>query len=420
MNEDDTILLDPIEQAIDDIRRGRMVLVVDDEDRENEGDLIFAAEAATPEMVAFMVRHSSGYICVPVTDETADRLDLPPMVARNEDARSTAYTVTVDAATGTTGISAASRAETIRRLADPASTRDSFTRPGHINPLRARRGGVLERGGHTEAAIDLARLAGLRPAGALCEVVSVDNPTDMARGPELRRFADTHGLTMVSIADLVEYRRRHDQVVELGEPTRLPTEFGEFTARSATTLVGGVEHIVLTVGELTESEVLVRVHSECLTGDVFASQRCDCGPQLHQSMREIQAAGAGVVIYLRDQEGRGIGLAAKLRAYQLQDDGRDTVDANLDQGLPEDAREYSAAGDILRQLGVRTARILTNNPNKHRALEGYGVEIAGRAPVAIVPNTHNITYLRTKRDRMGHDLPAVAEWDAQHEEANRG
>ncbi|AIT61148.1 bifunctional 3,4-dihydroxy-2-butanone-4-phosphate synthase/GTP cyclohydrolase II [Corynebacterium doosanense] len=419
MTEDSSrTTLDSVERAIDDIRNGKAVVVVDNEDRENEGDLIFAASKATPELVAFMVRHTSGYICVAMEDERADELNLPPMVARNQDARSTAYTVTVDAATGTTGISATSRSETITRLADPARGAQDFTRPGHVVPLRAVKGGVLARNGHTEATVDLARMAGLEAVGALCEVVSTEDPADMARLPELRRFADEHDLALISIEQLINHRRRTEKQVELSVATQLPTKFGEFTAHGVRGLVDGSEHIALVCGDVTgvedNSEVLVRVHSECLTGDVFGSRRCDCGPQLEESMRLIQEAGRGVIVYLRGHEGRGIGLLAKLHAYHLQDRGLDTVDANLEQGLPADAREYSVAGQILDALGVEKARLLTNNPAKCQALTGYGPEIVGRLGVDIEPTPENITYLRTKRDRMGHDLPAVAEWDQQH------
>lgn len=408
--------LDSVERAIADIAAGKAVVVVDDEDRENEGDLIFAAELATPELVAFMVRYSSGYICAALTNEDCDRLGLPPMVARNEDARHTAYTVTVDAATGTTGISAASRAETLQRLASPATTRRDFTRPGHVVPLRAVKGGVLARDGHTEASVDLAVLAGLRPAGVLCEIVSEIDPTDMARGPELRSFADEHGLALISIEQLIDYRRRTETQVDRLVETNLPTEFGEFRVVGYRHQIDGTEFVALVAGDVDGGEdVLVRVHSECLTGDVFASRRCDCGPQLQAAMRMVQEAGRGVIVYLRGHEGRGIGLMSKLEAYRLQDLGLDTVDANLEQGLPADAREYSAAGQILRDLGVASASLMTNNPTKREAMEGYGVEITGRTSVPVVPNEDNIRYLRTKRDRMGHDLPAVAHWDEEHE-----
>lgn len=411
----DTLRLDSVEDAVAAVGRGEAVVVVDDEDRENEGDLIFAAEHATPELVAFMVRYSSGYICVAMEDEAATRLDLPPMVAVNEDARSTAYAVTVDAATGTTGISARSRSETIQRLADPSRTAADFTRPGHVVPLRARRSGVLVRDGHTEASVDLARLAGCQPAGALCEIVSEDDPTDMARGDELRRFADTHGLKMISIAQLIAYRRRSERIIERVVATSLPTSHGPFTAYGYTSLIDGSEHIALTTGDIAGGEdVLVRVHSECLTGDVFGSLRCDCGPQLHESMRLIQEEGRGVIVYVRGHEGRGIGLTAKLQAYRLQEEGLDTVDANVEQGLPVDAREYSVAGQILADLGVASVEVLSNNPEKVEALSGYGPVVAGRTRIEIVPSHDNISYLRTKRDRMGHDLPAVEQWDKSY------
>lgn len=420
MTQDNTesVKLDTIEQAIADIAAGKPVVVVDDEGRENEGDLIFAADKATADLVAFMVRYTSGFICVAMHNEDADRLNLPPMMALNEDTRGTAYTVTVDAVGTGTGISAASRAETIRRLAKQDSRPSDFTRPGHIVPLRARDAGVLERDGHTEASVDLPRLAGLHPVGVLCEIVSEDHPDDMARGPELRRFADEHGLVMVSIEQLIEYRRRHETQVELAQPTRLPTTAGEFTAIGVLSAVDGQEHLALVAGDLVDlrdaTEVPVRVHSECLTGDVFASRRCDCGEQLHKSLDYIASAGSGVLIYLRGQEGRGIGLLNKLQAYRLQDDGRDTVDANLEQGLPADAREYSVAAQVLRELGVKSFQLITNNPHKAESLTGYGPEPAGRIGLDVDANSDNIEYLRTKRDRMGHDLPAVDQWDQSH------
>ena len=416
--------LDAVEDAIAAIARGEAVVVVDNEDRENEGDLIFAAEAATAELVAFMVRYTSGYICVALENEDADRLNLPPMVARNQDARGTAYTVTVDAATGTTGISATSRAETLRRLASAETTVNDFTRPGHVVPLRARPGGVLARDGHTEASVDLARMAGLRPAGALCEIVSEQDPTDMARFDELREFADTHGLVMISIDQLIAYRRRHERFVSRVTETRLPTEFGEFHAVGYRNDIDGTEHVALVAGDPAQlagaDDVLVRVHSECLTGDAFASARCDCGPQLHESMRRIHEAGRGVVVYVRGHEGRGIGLLAKLQAYALQDQGLDTVDANLEQGLPIDAREYSVAGQILADLGIESMQLLSNNPDKVHALSGFGPQVAGRTRIEIVPSHDNIGYLRTKRDRMGHDLPGVAQWLDAHTPAADG
>ncbi|WP_295628700.1 bifunctional 3,4-dihydroxy-2-butanone-4-phosphate synthase/GTP cyclohydrolase II [uncultured Corynebacterium sp.] len=402
------IELDNVERAIADIAAGKAVVVVDDEDRENEGDIIFAAELATPELVAFTVRYSSGYICAPLTGADCDRLGLPPMVARNQDVRGTAYTVTVDAATGTTGISATDRAHTIKRLAAANSTVDEFTRPGHVVPLRAMEGGVLTRAGHTEAAVDLARLAGLRPAGVLCEVVSEDDPTGMARTPELRRFCDEHDLALISIEQLIEYRRRHENLVERVVETRMPTDYGEFRAVGYRSLVDGVEHVALVVGDPASDEgrdVLVRVHSECLTGDVFGSRRCDCGQQLHRSMEVVQAAGRGVVLYMRGHEGRGIGLMHKLEAYHLQDEGADTVDANLRLGLPADAREYGTGAQILRDLGVRSMALLTNNPTKRAGLGGYGLEMSRRVAVPVEVNPDNVRYLTTKQQRMGHDLP---------------
>jgi 3,4-dihydroxy 2-butanone 4-phosphate synthase/GTP cyclohydrolase II len=402
-----------IEQAVADIAAGRAVIVVDDEDRENEGDLIFAAEHATPEMLAFMVRYTSGYICVPMTGADCDRLDLPPMYHTNQDRRGTAYTVTVDARAGVgTGISAADRARTIRLLADPESTATDFTRPGHVVPLRAKDGGVLRRPGHTEAAVDLTRMAGLRPVGVLCELVSQKDDGDMARRDELEVFATEHDLTLITIADLIGYRRRHEKQVERIAEARLPTEFGAFRAVGYQATFSAVEHVALVYGDLGDgADVLVRVHSECLTGDVLGSLRCDCGPQLRASLARVAAEGRGVVLYVRGHEGRGIGLMHKLQAYQLQDNGRDTVDANLELGLPADARDYGVGAQILSDLGVRTMRLLTNNPAKRAGLEGYGLQIVGREPLPVRPHAENMRYLRTKRDRMGHllDLDGMAE-----------
>ncbi len=411
--------LDPIERAVEEVRRGRPVVVVDDEDRENEGDLIFAAELATPELVAFMVRHTSGYICVPLPEADCDRLDLPPMFHSNQDKRGTAYTVTVDAREGvTTGISATDRAHTIRLLADAASSPVDLTRPGHVVPLRAREGGVLRRTGHTEAAVDLARLAGLRPAGVICELVSQRDVGDMARLDECKAFAAEHGLAIVSIADLVAYRRRTERQVERVATARLPTAHGEFEAVGYDSLLDGVEHIALVRGDIGDGEnVLVRVHSECLTGDVFGSRRCDCGPQLDAALAAVAAAGRGVVLYMRGHEGRGIGLVHKLQAYQLQDGGSDTVDANLQLGLPADARDYGTGAQILVDLGVRSMRLLSNNPTKRAGLEGYGLQIVGRVPLPTMATPENLRYLRTKRDRMGHDLPGLAAYDDEVTEA---
>ncbi len=399
------VRLDPIEQAIAEIAAGRAVVVIDDEDRENEGDLIFAAARATPQLVGFMIRHTSGFVCVPMEGRHLDRLGLPPMTIVNEDRRSTAYAVTVDARHGTTtGISAADRARTIRVLADSATEPYELTRPGHVVPLRAVDGGVLRRAGHTEAAVDLARLAGLSPTGALCELVNDDG--SMMRAPTCREFADEHGLIMISIADLIAYRRRTETLIERIVETRLPTRHGEFRAVGYRSRLDGQAHVALVRGPIGDGQgLLVRVHSECLTGDVFGSLRCDCGPQLDSALAAVAEEGRGVVVYLRGHEGRGIGLLHKLSAYALQDGGRDTVDANLDLGLPADAREYGLGAQILADLGVRTMRLLTNNPAKRAGLEGYGLEIIDRVPLPSAPNDDNLHYLRTKRDRMGHVLP---------------
>lgn len=394
-----------IETALAAIAAGQPVLVVDDEDRENEGDIIFAADAATPEIMGATVRHGSGVICVAMTGADLDRLGLPPMTAVNEDAKGTAYSVSVDARDGvSTGISASDRAHTARVLADPASTRHDLTRPGHVFPLRAREGGVLVRRGHTEAAVDLARLAGRAPAGVICEVVTDDG--EMARLPQLVDLAHEKGWPLISIEDLARYRARTECQVERIVETRLPTGAGEFAAVGYRSTVGGDEQIALVRGDVAGREgVLVRLHSECLTGDVFGSRRCDCGPQLDAAMREVVAAGAGVIVYARGHEGRGIGLVEKLRAYALQDAGADTVDANVDLGLPADARDYTAQAQILRDLGVGSVRLLTNNPAKVDALTQLGVEVAERVPLRAGVTDDNLAYLRTKHARMGHDLP---------------
>lgn len=403
----DTVRLDSIDAAIAAVGHGRAVVVVDDEDRENEGDLIFAAECATADLTGFMIRYTSGYVCVGMDGETLDRLNLPPMTAVNEDRKGTAYAVSVDARdVESTGISAADRALTIRTLAQRESTPRDLTRPGHVMPLRAVTGGVLRRAGHTEASVDLARLAGLQPAGALCELVNDDG--SMMRAPECRAFADTHGLVMISIADLIAYRRRREQFVERGAEASLPTEFGDFRIIGFRNMLDGIDHVAVVKGEIGDGEqILVRVHSECLTGDILGSRRCDCGPQLHAALRIIAEEGRGVVLYLRGHEGRGIGLMHKLHAYQLQDSGRDTVDANLDLGLPTDARDYGIGAQILVDLGIRSMRLLSNNPAKRAGLEGYGLEIAERLPLVIEPNVHNEHYLATKVSRMGHDMPGA-------------
>jgi len=399
------VRMDTVERAVAEIAAGKAVVVVDDEDRENEGDLIFAASKSTPELMAFTIRYSSGVICVPVTAPTLDRLGIPLMTPHNRERMRTAYTVSVDARDGvSTGISAADRAHTVRTLVDSATEAFEVVQPGHVFPLRYAEGGVLVRPGHTEAAVDLARLAGLEPAGVISEIVNDDGT--MKRGPQLREFADEHGLSMISIEQLIHHRRRHENHVRRVAETRLPTAHGDFTAYGYRITIDASEHVVLVHGDLGgEEPVLTRVHSECLTGDVFASSRCDCGPQLDEAMARIVEQGRGVVVYLRGHEGRGIGLVAKLQAYQLQDGGRDTVDANLELGLPADARHYGAATQILRDLGVGSVRLLTNNPAKVASLEEYGVPVVERVPLTTRPNDHNLQYLLTKRDRMGHQLP---------------
>jgi len=419
-HEHPKVRLDSIERAIADIAEGKAVVVVDDESRENEGDIIFAASKATPELMAFTIRYSSGVICVPMPADMLDRLEIPLMTPHNKDKLRTAYTISVDARDGvSTGISAADRAHTARVLADSATEPWEITRPGHVFPLRYRQGGVLVRRGHTEAAVDLATLAGLTPAGVLVEVVNDDGT--MKRAPELREFADEHGLAMISIDDLVRYRRRHENLVERVAETRLPTRHGDFTAYGYRITVDGSEHIALVHGDVGGAEpVLTRVHSECLTGDVFGSDRCDCGPQLDEALERIVAEGRGVVVYLRGHEGRGIGLVAKLQAYQLQDGGRDTVDANLDLGLPADARHYGTATQVLRDLKVESVRLMTNNPDKVDNLEDFGIKVAERVPLTPHPNDHNLAYLLTKRDRMGHHLPDLDRDDHDHDELDQG
>ncbi len=403
--------LDPVERAIADIALGRPVVVVDDENRENEGDLIVAAERITPEIVAFMMSECRGLICTPMEASDLDRLDLPQMVERNSEAQGTAFTISVDAAARhgvTTGISAADRAATIRLLADAQTVPADFVRPGHAFPLRAKPGGVLARAGHTEAGVDLARLAGLRPAAAIVEIAGEDGT--MLRLPELLPFARKHNLAIISIEDLIAHRRKAEPTVRREAVTRLPTRHGEFKAYGYRSAVDGVEHIALVAGDLAEvdgEDILVRVHSECLTGDVFGSLRCDCGTQLETSLERVQAEGRGVVLYLRGHEGRGIGLLSKLRAYELQERGRDTLDANLELGLPADARDYAAAAQVLDDLGVRSLRLMTNNPEKTAALTEYGLRVNAREPMPVQAGEHNLHYLRTKRDRMGHDLPGL-------------
>jgi 3,4-dihydroxy 2-butanone 4-phosphate synthase/GTP cyclohydrolase II len=398
----------PIEDAVAAIGRGEIVVVVDDEDRENEGDLIMAAEYATPEAIAFFLHHTSGYICAPVTEQRARELELDLMVRENTESMRTAFTVSVDVRQGTTtGISAHDRAATIQALVDPTTRPLDLARPGHINPLIAREGGVLKRAGHTEAAVDLARMAGLSPVGVLCEIVD-EKKMDMARVPELERFAEKHGLLLISIADMIRYRRKTEKLVKRVAEARIPTEFGDFTCYVYESTLDGEEHVALVRGNVAgEQDVLVRVHSECLTGDAFGSLRCDCGPQLHKAMAQIAAEDQGVVVYLRGHEGRGIGIGHKIRAYSLQEQGQDTVDANTSLGLPIDSREYGIGAQMLVDLGVTTMRILTNNPSKRGGLEGFGLTITERVSIESVPNPENIKYLRTKRERMGHLLEGL-------------
>ena len=398
--------LDTVEQAIADIAAGRAIVVVDDASRENEGDVVFAASKATPELLAFTIRYARGLICVPMLGEDLDRLQVPPMTSDNQEHMGTAFTISVDARDGiTTGISAADRARTIRTLVDSATEPYEIVRPGHVFPLRYAEGGVLRRAGHTEAAVDLARLAGLTAAGVVAEIFNDDGT--MARRPQLRAFADKHGLTLISIAQLIEYRRHSERTVRRVVQTRVPNAHGEWRAFGYLNSVDGTEHVALVLGDLAEpgsADVLVRMHSECLTGDVFGSQRCDCGAQLDAAMAAIAAEGRGVVLYLRGHEGRGIGLLSKLRAYQLQDNGADTVDANLELGLPADAREYSTGAQMLADLGIGPLRLLTNNPDKVRGLSGFGIEVTGRVPLPVAATADNLRYLIAKRDRLGHEL----------------
>jgi 3,4-dihydroxy 2-butanone 4-phosphate synthase/GTP cyclohydrolase II len=395
---------DSVEEALADIAAGRAVVVVDDADRENEGDIIFAAAKATPALLTFTIRYTSGVICVPMEGVDLDRLQIPLMTSQNRERMRTAYTVSVDARDGvTTGISAADRAQTIRTLCDSATEPYELVRPGHIFPLRYHEGGVLRRRGHTEAAVDLARLAGLTAAGVVAEVVNDDGT--MARLPQLEVFAKEHDLKLISIQQLVEYRKRTERMVERVAETRIPNQHGMWRAFGYASAIDGGEHVALVFGDLGDGEdVLVRAHSECLTGDVLASQRCDCGTQLDAAMAAIAAEGRGVVLYLRGHEGRGIGLLAKLRAYQMQDNGADTVDANLELGLPVDAREYVNAAQMLTDLGVKSIRVLTNNPAKVEGLDGFGVEVRGRIPLPVVVTEHNRRYLTAKRDRLGHQI----------------
>lgn len=403
---DNNIRLDSIEDAIADFAEGKMVIVVDDEDRENEGDLIVAAEKITPEQVNFMLKNARGVLCAPITMSRCKELDLKPQVAHNTSVLGTPFTVTVDKLEGcSTGVSAHDRAATIRALADPSYDAAAFGRPGHINPLFAQDQGVLRRAGHTEAAIDLARLAGLRPAGALIEIMNEDGT--MARLPQLRKLADEWQMKLVSIRDLIAYRLRHERLVEMGETVDMPTAYGHFKLIPFKQISNGLDHIALIKGDVSTGEpVLCRVHSSCATGDIFASERCDCGAQLHKAMQMVEAEGRGAIIYL-SQEGRGIGLMDKIRAYKLQEEGYDTVEANLHLGHKADERDYGVGAQILNMLGISKMRLMTNNPKKRIGLEGYGLEIVENVPIEVPPTPYNQFYMHTKKERMGHDLHQI-------------
>lgn len=396
--------MNTVEEAIRDIKAGKLVVVVDDKDRENEGDLIMAADKVSPQHIAFMVRHTSGIICLALTGERLDELQIPLMVTENTESHRTLFTVSVDCQKDTTtGVSAADRATTIKALVSEQARPGDFRRPGHIFPIRYRQGGVLKRAGHTEASVDLARLAGCSPAGVLCEIVNEDG--SMARLPELEKFAAEHKLCLISVADLIRYRRKTEKLVNCISTARLPTEYGEFTAHVYQSTLDDIEHFVLVKGSLTsKSSVLVRVHSECLTGDVFASRRCDCGQQLKLAMQQIEKEGSGIIIYLRGHEGRGIGLGHKVNAYNLQDLGKDTVEANELLGLPVDSREYGVGAQILADLGVKKLRLLTNNPAKYTGLSGYDLEIVERVPLQSQTHDDNRYYLKTKKEKMGHQI----------------
>ena len=409
MSEATESVFSTIDEALEDIRAGKIVIVVDDADRENEGDFIMAAEKTTPERLNFMVTHGRGIVCLPTTGQRLDELRIPLMVSKNNESHGTAFAVSIDVqGRTTTGTSAFDRAATVRAIADEELRPEDIRMPGHVFPLMAQEGGVLKRAGHTEATVDLARMAGLYPAGVLCEVLHPDG--SMARMPELTRVARDHGLRIISIADLIEYRRRREHLVSRTAEAQIPTEHGEFTAYTYQSLVDGVVHVALVLGEVGDGErILVRVHSECLTGDVFGSMRCDCGDQLQSAIAQVGKEGRGVILYIRGHEGRAIGLTHKLRAYRLQEQGRDTVEANVELGFAADPREYGIGAQILVDLGVRSMRLLTNNPAKRAGLEGYGLSIVERVPLETRPNAENIGYLRTKREKMGHLLENLVE-----------
>lgn len=401
-NVTDAGSFDAIEEAIYDLILGKPIIVVDDEDRENEGDLIALADKATPEVINFMISEARGLVCVPITAERAEELDLPPMVTHNTDYHGTAFTVSVDYISTSTGISAHERSETVKALINPNTKAGDFRRPGHIFPLIAKKGGVLRRAGHTEAAIDLARMCGSAPAAVICEIIKEDG--SMARLPDLLEFKEKHGLKLITIQNLIHYRNEKEKLVERAVDVKMPTDFGIFRAIAYTNEVDNKEHVALVKGQLDpDRPVLVRVHSECLTGDVFHSHRCDCGPQLAAALRQIDEAGSGVLLYMR-QEGRGIGLINKLKAYALQEQGFDTVDANIKLGFAPDLRDYGIGAQILKDLGVRKMRLLTNNPRKIRGLEGYGIEVVERVPLQMEENEDNSNYLHTKQSKLGHLL----------------
>ncbi|NIK77534.1 3,4-dihydroxy 2-butanone 4-phosphate synthase/GTP cyclohydrolase II [Paenibacillus castaneae] len=402
MSHTEDYTFDSIEEALNDLKQGKPVIVVDDEDRENEGDLIALADKTTPEIINFMISEARGLVCVPITQERAEELELPPMVARNTDYHGTAFTVSVDYVETTTGISAFERSQTVKALINPTTKAADFRRPGHIFPLIAKSGGVLRRAGHTEAAIDLAIMCGSEPAGAICEIINEDGT--MARLPDLIAFKEKHNLKLITIQKLIEYRNDKEKLVERAVEAKLPTDYGTFRAIAYTNVIDNKEHVALVKGEIDpDSNILVRVHSECLTGDVFHSHRCDCGPQLEAALKQIDEAGSGVLLYMR-QEGRGIGLINKLKAYVLQEEGLDTVDANLKLGFPADLRDYGIGAQILKDLGVRKMRLLTNNPRKIKGLEGYGLEVVERVPIQMEAKVDNNSYLRTKKSKLGHLL----------------
>lgn len=395
-------MFNTIEEAVEDLKQGKVIIVVDDEDRENEGDLVALAEKVTPEVINFMIKEARGLVCTPIAEERAKELNLPQMVEKNTDNHETAFTVSVDHISATTGISAHERASTVKALIDPKTKANDFRKPGHVFPLVAKKGGVLRRAGHTEATVDLARLAGCYPAGVICEVINEDGT--MARVNDLKQVSEKHNLKMITVAELIKYRQKEERLINREVEVTLPTEYGEFKMIAYTNALDDKEHIALVKGDISkDTPTLVRVHSECLTGDLFGSKRCDCGPQLHQALRQIEEAGEGALLYMR-QEGRGIGLLNKLKAYELQENGFDTVEANLELGFAADLRDYGIGAQMLKDLGIGKIKLLTNNPRKIKGLEGYGLEVVERIPIIIEPNECNSTYLCTKKEKLGHLL----------------